>query len=167
MRWILLIVLSGAVAAAESPTEWIDPDTGHRVVRLSREPQTESLYFNLNPYTPDGRKLVVTTPEGVATIDLTTREIKPVLSGRVGMIGVGRKSGQLYFVRRGDAGAVSSASRISKPAPRGNSPGCRPGGRSLRSTPTRRCWLGLPCCRARKPAAGFPTHRKARRPTRR
>ena len=30
----------------EPPTEWVDADTGHRVVRLSREPGSASLYFH-------------------------------------------------------------------------------------------------------------------------
>jgi oligogalacturonide lyase len=35
-------------AQASLPTEWIDADTGHRVIRLSREAGTQSLYFNQN-----------------------------------------------------------------------------------------------------------------------
>jgi hypothetical protein len=42
-------------AAGELPTEWIDKDTGHRVIRLSREDGTQSLYFNQNAYTADGK----------------------------------------------------------------------------------------------------------------
>ena len=63
----------GALAAAELPTEWIDPDTGHRVIRLSGEDGTQSLYFNQNAYTADGKKLIVTTQGGgIATITLAT-----------------------------------------------------------------------------------------------
>src|SRR5262249_34715059 len=40
---------------SEPPREWTDPDTGHRVVRLSDEPGSQSLYFHQNAYTPDGR----------------------------------------------------------------------------------------------------------------
>ena len=50
---------------AEPPKTWIDPDTGHRVVRLTDEPNSASLYFNQNGYTADGRKMVYTTPEGI------------------------------------------------------------------------------------------------------
>src|SRR2546425_781618 len=53
----------------DPPTEWVDPSTGHRVVRLSREPNSASLYFHQNAYSPDGRKLVITTPAGLSTID--------------------------------------------------------------------------------------------------
>src|SRR5580704_6807915 len=64
---------------AEPPTEWIDPDTGHRVIRLSREPGSQSLYFHQNPYTADGDKLVITTTNGISTINLKTRVIDPVV----------------------------------------------------------------------------------------
>ena len=36
---------------AEPPLSWIDADTGHRVVRLTKEPGSASLYFNQNRYT--------------------------------------------------------------------------------------------------------------------
>ena len=55
--------------AVEPPLEWIEPETGHRVVRLSREPGTASLYFHQNPYTANGDKLVVTMRAGLAVIN--------------------------------------------------------------------------------------------------
>jgi len=33
------------VSQQQPPREWIDPDTGHRVIRLSEEPGSASLYF--------------------------------------------------------------------------------------------------------------------------
>ena len=48
--WLLAL----PAAAAEPPTEWVEPATGHRVVRLSREPGTSSLYFHQNAYTAAG-----------------------------------------------------------------------------------------------------------------
>src|SRR5262249_28481893 len=33
-----------ALAADEPPTDWIEPATGHRVIRLSRDPGTASFY---------------------------------------------------------------------------------------------------------------------------
>src|SRR2546428_11591793 len=89
-----------ASAADEPPVEWIDSDTGHRVVRLSREPGSASLYFHQNAYSADGRKLVVTTPGGLATIALKTREIDTVVQGRVGVLVTGRKTGQIYYTKR-------------------------------------------------------------------
>jgi oligogalacturonide lyase len=81
------------------PREWIDADTGHRVIRLSDEPGSQSLYFHQNAYTPDGEKLIITTPTGLATINLKTRAIDKVVEGRVNIIVVGRKTGQVYYVK--------------------------------------------------------------------
>ncbi|HWA85601.1 MAG TPA: oligogalacturonate lyase family protein [Opitutus sp.] len=107
MKSPLLLVLSVgaalAVRAAEAPPrEWIDPDTGHRVIRLSDEPGTASLYFHQNAYSPDGTKVVVTTRHGIATIELATRKIEPVVEGEVRVIVVGRKSGDVYYSKRED-----------------------------------------------------------------
>jgi len=90
---------SPALAQQEVPREWIDPDTGHRVVRLSDEPGSASLYFHQNAYTPDGQKLLITTPTGLSTINLKTRAIEKIVDGRVGVIIVGKKSGQVYYTR--------------------------------------------------------------------
>ncbi|HTQ39699.1 MAG TPA: oligogalacturonate lyase family protein [Pirellulales bacterium] len=49
-------------AIAEPPTDWIDPATGHRIIRLTREPDSASLYFHQNAYTDDGKLLVTVTP---------------------------------------------------------------------------------------------------------
>jgi hypothetical protein len=45
---VCLISPRAWAADTNQPTEWIDADTGHRVVQLSTEPGSESLYFNLN-----------------------------------------------------------------------------------------------------------------------
>ncbi|HKW29416.1 MAG TPA: oligogalacturonate lyase family protein [Verrucomicrobiae bacterium] len=99
--WLPGLCAVSLVAHADTnlPTEWIDPDTGHRVIQLSREPGSQSLYFNLNPFTPDGKKMVITTPGGISTIDLQTRQIELVVKGRVGILMVGRKTGQVYYYR--------------------------------------------------------------------
>jgi oligogalacturonide lyase len=94
------LAVASAGPQAAPPTEWIEPATGHRVIRLSREPGTASLYFHQNAYSADGRKLVVTTPGGLATIDLKTREIDAVVTGRVGVLVTGRKTGQIYYTKR-------------------------------------------------------------------
>ena len=114
MRNLLLITFAAArllPAQAALPTEWIDPDTGHRIVRLSREDGTQSLYFHQNAYTPDGKKLIVTTAGGgIATIDLASREMQPLVAGPVSVLVAGRKTGDVYFTRRpGGRGAGPSA----------------------------------------------------------
>jgi oligogalacturonide lyase len=90
-----------SASAQELPREWIDPDTGHRVIRLSDEPGTASLYFHQNAYTPDGSKLIVTTPSGLSTINLKTRAIEKIVDGRVNVIVTGRKTGDVYYIKSG------------------------------------------------------------------
>jgi oligogalacturonide lyase len=85
----------------EPPATWIDPDTGHKVVRLTREPGSASLYFNQNGYTPDGKRLVYTTPDGVSVLDLKTHASKQVVEGRVRLIEAGRKTPRVYYIREG------------------------------------------------------------------
>jgi len=55
-----MVLLSGVAAfAAELRDEWVDADTGHLVVRLSRVPgESQSLYFHQNEFTASGDKLV-------------------------------------------------------------------------------------------------------------
>lgn len=98
---ILVIVLASfmVVAAQELPKEWIDPDTGHRVFRLSEEPGSSSLYFHQNGYTPDGLKLIITTPSGLSEVNLKTRVVEKVMDGRVNLIMVGKKTGNIYYVK--------------------------------------------------------------------
>src|ERR1700687_2569019 len=90
-----------AQGAKDIPREWIDPDTGHRVVRLSDEPGSQSLYFHQNAYTPGGEKLIITTPTGLSTVNLKTRAIEKVVDGRVNIIITGRQTGQVYHARNG------------------------------------------------------------------
>ena len=58
--WLLSTAGRLAFSADEPPTDWIDPATGHRVIRLSQDPGTASLYFHQNAYTDSGDKLFVT-----------------------------------------------------------------------------------------------------------
>ena len=107
---MLLLMALGcrAFAAAELPVEWIDPDTGHRVIRLSREDGTQSLYFNQNAYTADGKKLIVTTQGGgISTVVLATRDVKPLVAGPVSVIMAGRKTGDVYYTKRAQGGAAT------------------------------------------------------------
>src|ERR1039458_6680944 len=87
--------------AAEPPKSWIDPETGHRVVRLTDEPGRGRLYFNRTGCTAYGRKMVCTTPEGVSALDLETRSAKSVVKGRVQVIVTGHKTENVYY-RKGD-----------------------------------------------------------------
>ncbi len=90
---------TNATAAAEPPTSWIDPDTGHRVIRLTREPGSDSFYFNVNGYTPDGKKMAYTTPSGISVLNLETLEAKQLVTGPARTIIVAHKTSNLYYTR--------------------------------------------------------------------
>jgi oligogalacturonide lyase len=60
------------------PSDWVDPATGHRVIRLSGDEGGSSLYFHQNTYTPKGDKLVFNTKAGIAAVDLTKLGKGPV-----------------------------------------------------------------------------------------
>src|SRR5262245_15644022 len=96
---VLLFMTSLAVAQDEPPKDWIDPDTGHKVIRLSTEPGTASLYFHQNAYSADGKKLLVTSTSGLSAIDLATHAVEKIVEGRVNVIVTGRKTGHIYYTR--------------------------------------------------------------------
>lgn len=104
MKTILPAALAATmVLAADPPTSWIDSDTGHRVVRLTTEPDSASLYFNQNGYTASGKRLVYTTPDGISLLDLHTRASRQIVKGRVRLIDAGRKTERVYYIRDGAA----------------------------------------------------------------
>jgi oligogalacturonide lyase len=119
---LLLVVVHGALAA-EPPFEWIDASTGHRVVRLSREPGTRSLYFHQNSLTPDGRFVIVETPAGIGAIELATRRSKLIVSGKVRALFVGRKTGLVYFsTSAADDAAQQTPTEVFTVPPAGGKP---------------------------------------------
>lgn len=84
-------------------TEWVDPKTGHRVIRLSRrEGENEVFYFHQNPFTKDGDKMVFmgTTEVGrcAFTVSLDTFEIQQVTFANTGFEVVGATSRLLYYM---------------------------------------------------------------------
>ena len=103
----LLCGLSVAPARATSVArmEWIDNDTGHRVIRLSVEPGSQTLYFHDNSYSPEGDRYVFSSPSGIMLLDLTklgTELPKPelVVPSGTGAY-MARRSHEVYFTRRG------------------------------------------------------------------
>src|SRR3569833_3464342 len=55
-----------AATNAEPPLSWVDPDTGHRIIRLTREPGSDSFYFNYNGGAPGGGGGAGAAPRGGA-----------------------------------------------------------------------------------------------------
>jgi oligogalacturonide lyase len=108
---VLLTLLAARLAAAEPappslPSDWIDPDTGHRIIRLSPDTGASSLYFHQNAYTPEGDKIVLNSPQGIVVVTLTTLGVSPppreILAPDPRIIATAWRTREVY-VRRGDA----------------------------------------------------------------
>ena len=104
----LLCVTSASVRPADDPpSDWVDPDTGHRVIRLSSEAGSQTLYFHDNAYSATGEKYVFNSPSGIMLLDITklgahapkAELVVPAVGGTY----MARRSRELYFTRRGAA----------------------------------------------------------------
>ncbi len=67
---------SGSPTEQLPPKTWVDKDTGHRVWRISDEPNSGAYYFNVNAYTPDHKQMVYNSPQGIRVLDLATMQTK-------------------------------------------------------------------------------------------
>ena len=100
------------------PKTWVDRDTGHRVWRVSDEPNSGAFYFNVNAFTPDHKQMVYNSPGGIRVLELanmTTKLLVPntpppadaaAAGGRFGRfmyaaraIVVGHKTNSVFFTR--------------------------------------------------------------------
>ena len=72
----LLATLTSLSRAQEPPKTWVDKDTGHRVWRLSDEPNSGGFYFNVNAYTPDHKSMIYTAPDGIHVLDMDTHKTR-------------------------------------------------------------------------------------------
>jgi oligogalacturonide lyase len=102
---ILALTFLNAVAADVPPTDWIDPDTGHRIIRLSTEPGSSSLYFHQNSFTPEGDKFIFDSRTGIEVVDLKTLGKQPpapvIVVSNASALAMARKTREVYFFRRG------------------------------------------------------------------
>jgi len=129
--WALLVIFTStsAFAADAIPSDWVDPDTGHRIIRVSEQNGSRTLYFHDNSYTPQGDKLIFNTPSGVAVVDLTQLGIEPpkmeIIAQGTGAI-MARRSREVYVNRGGVRGAATTAT--TQPDTSGAGGGRRGGG---------------------------------------
>ena len=110
------------------PKSWVDKDTGHRVWRVSDEPNSGAFYFNVNAFTPDHKQMVYNSPDGIRVLDLATMTTKllvpnaplpPVSADAAGRGGrgfgggsrtivVGHKTNSIFFTRMDPATRVNA-----------------------------------------------------------
>ncbi len=105
---LLTLRLFAAEPAATGPlpTDWIDPQTGHRVIRLSPDTGGTSLYFHQRAYTPEGDKVVLRTRDGILAVDLKTlgrsRPVAELVLANASPIATAWRTREAYFFARGE-----------------------------------------------------------------
>ncbi|MCS6954227.1 MAG: oligogalacturonate lyase family protein [Bryobacterales bacterium] len=100
--------------AQEPPVEWTDPSTGRRLIRLSTEPGSMSLYFHQNAYTASGDKMVIMTPRGLAVVHFPSRKVELLVPGRVSHVVVGKKTRQVFYIQDGVVRATHLDSGVTR-----------------------------------------------------
>ena len=121
----LSAALSPLAPAQSLPASWVDKDTGHRVIRRSEEPGSSGFYFNVNAFTPDGKQMVYTAPDGIHALDLASYKTRlvvpnppppadaangarPFFRGGIRAIVVGRKTNSVFFSKMDPATRLST-----------------------------------------------------------
>ena len=114
--WMIgaVLVLGGGAfyAQPQAPKTWIDPDTGHRVVRLTDDAGGSTLYFHDNAFSPQGDRLMFNTPGGIAVVDVAkigTDQAKAEIMAAGGRAGYfARRTREIYYTvgGRGGGGAL-------------------------------------------------------------
>jgi oligogalacturonide lyase len=114
------------------PNDWIDADTGHRVVRLTGDAGGSTLYFHDNAFSPEGDRLIVNTPDGIAMIDVAkigTAEARvAVIAPRARGGYFARRTREIYFndMARGAIVALNVDTKAARDVPRGPAPLVQP-----------------------------------------
>jgi oligogalacturonide lyase len=97
----LILFLAAAGTALQTPApagqrDWIDPATGHRVIRISEDPGSSTLYFHDNAFSAAGDRMMLRTPKGVAVV-----EVARLGRDDLKLDVVAPQAGGGYFARRG------------------------------------------------------------------
>ena len=118
------LVAAGLSAAVEQetavapalPRSWVDPDTGHRIVQLSQDPHSESLYFTQYSFTAGGTKMVFTQRGGnIDLVTLATGAIEHVYQeGGARVLQTGRKTGAIFYTKGRYLYALDPVTKVSK-----------------------------------------------------
>ncbi|WP_128254057.1 oligogalacturonate lyase family protein [Falsirhodobacter deserti] len=114
-------LLRQASAATDGiPTDWRDGETGYRIVRLSRQDDSRSLYFHDNAFTADGRWMVFERHDGLSLIDFTTMKPQPLIEGQFKVLMVSRTKPVLYAERLKGEGVEGGRDYVSITIPDGS-----------------------------------------------
>jgi oligogalacturonide lyase len=118
----IVCIAQTAPSSGTPPRSWVDKDTGHRVWRLSNEPNSGGFYFNINAYTPDGKQMIYTAPDGIHVMELSTLATKllvpnpprpadakgPGYPGAVHALVAGYKTNSVFYTKSDPATGVTA-----------------------------------------------------------
>src|SRR5687767_8208788 len=102
MKWLsMLLGLAAAATGFHAQTEeprrdWIDPATGHRVIRLTDQAGGSTLYFHDNAFSAAGDRMMLRTPKGIAVVDVARIGTEAMA---LDIVSESARGG--YFARRG------------------------------------------------------------------
>ena len=126
MRVLIFAAVFAALGASlqvqpAAPIDWIDPATGHRIVRLTDDAGGSTLYFHDNAFSADGDKLMFSTPQGIAVVDVAKigAGAKPEIVTSAARGGYfSRRTRDIYFTTGGRGSARVSAVNVDTKATR-------------------------------------------------
>ena len=105
----------GTVLLSQTPLQkdWVDPATGHRIVRLTGDAGGSTLYFHDNAFSPEGDTLMFNTPSGIAVVEVAnigTAGLEPEIVGPTVRGGYfARRTREIYH---GSAGGAVAALNV-------------------------------------------------------
>lgn len=104
-----LLAQTPPASAAQKAGEWIDALTGHRIRRISSVAGSASLYFHQNSYTPQGDKMVISVPEGIASVDLKSWKVTTIVKDPAAqLLFTGRRTRSVYYAKKGGKGGETT-----------------------------------------------------------
>lgn len=99
LLFTLVVLFTSTYAQTNLPKEWVDTDTGHRIIRISEEDGSQSFYFHQNGYTANGDKIVFSTRNGLSTYNFQTKKIEQIVEGRTNSVVVGGKTRKVFYIK--------------------------------------------------------------------
>ncbi len=123
--WLMAALLMAASATlhvqqSPAPLDWIDPSTGHRIVRLTDDAGGSTLYFHDNAFSPEGDKLMFSTPNGIAVVEVAKigASSKPEIVATAGRNSYfARRTREIYFASGGKLMAVNVDTKATREVP--------------------------------------------------
>ncbi len=110
---LALLMTATPMARAAAPAQWTDAATGHRIVRVDDRPGNYALYFNYNPFTPDGRRMVYLTPEGIRVADTRDWSTTLLLKEKVDrLLFVGNRAPVAYYTTNPTGGTENEGPSV-------------------------------------------------------